>query len=228
MKAFVLCAGLGTRLRPLTNILPKALLPVYGKPAILNIFNHLKTAGIKDIIINTHYLPQKFRPILGDGSKFNVNLNYSYEKNILDTGGGLKKVEYFLKDETFVMYNCDVVTKVDLKEMIYYHKKNKNFVTLLASKKHNPKALVLDGKNRIKSFVSEGRGDYAFCGIHIIEPMLFKFIKKIEKISIITIYRNLLENKIPINVFCLNDVFWQEIGSMLSYEDINKKAGLNE
>jgi NDP-sugar pyrophosphorylase family protein len=201
--------------------LPKALLPVYGKPAILNIFNHLKTVGIRDVIINTHYLPRKFTPILGDGSKFNVNLSYSYEAKLLNTGGGLKKVEHYLKDGTFIMYNCDVVTDVDLTQMINYHKRNKNYVTLLASSKHNPKALVLDKNNRVESFVGEGKGDSVFCGVHIIEPIIFNFIKKIEKISIITIYRKLLENKIPINVFSLGDAFWQEIGSIESYEAIN-------
>jgi NDP-sugar pyrophosphorylase family protein len=222
MKAFILCAGLGTRMRPLTSVLPKALLPVCGKPAILYVFDHLKTIGIKDVIINTHYLLDKFRPILGDGSGFGINLNYSYEKNLLDTGGGLKKVEYFLRDSTFIMYNCDVICDVSLKEMLEYHKKNKNSITLLSSKKHKPKALITDEKGRVKDFVSEGKGDSVFCGIHVIEPIIFSFIKKVEKVSIIPIYKKLIENGIPINTFSLSSKYWQEIGSIESYMDINK------
>lgn len=217
MKAFILCAGFGTRLRPFTYTLPKPLLPVWGRANVCNIIDHLDRSGVKDIIINTHHLPLKLKQVLGESVK------YSYEKVLLDTGGGLKKVEHFLKNDTFIMYNCDVVTNVNLNKMIDYHKKNKNLVTLLASKKHLPKAMVVDKKGRVQSFVSDKSGNCAFCGIHIIEPFIFKFIPKNKPISIISVYKRFIEKGIVINTFPVGRDFWQEIGDMESYRNINEK-----
>lgn len=226
MKAFILAAGLGTRLRPLTYRLPKALLPVAGKPAIFHILNHLRTAHIKEVVINRHHLPQKFNTILGDGRNLRFKIKYSDEKKLLDTGGGLKKVERFLKKDTFVMYNCDVVTDVNLKNMIRFHKKNKNCATLLASNKDEPKHLAVDKKGRIVSIGADLKksGNYAFCGIHIIEPSIFKYIPKKKAVSIITIYSKLIDQGMPIGIYSLGNSFWKEIGSIDSYEEINKKG----
>lgn len=225
MKAFILAAGLGTRLRPLTYRLPKALLPVAGKPAIFHIINHLKSAGVKEVIINRHHLPNKFDTILGNGSRFKIKIRYSNEKKLLDTGGGLKKVEYFLKYKTFIMYNCDVMTDIDLEEMIKFHKKNKNLVTLLASNKHRPKHLFVDRDGKVRSIGADiEKKNYAFCGIHVIEPFIFEHIPKGKPISIISTYKTLIGKGVPIHIFPLGKAFWQEIGSMESYEEINKKS----
>lgn len=219
MRAFVLCAGLGTRLRPLTYILPKALLPVWGKSIIFHIFKHLGSIGVKDIIINLHHLPDKIMDVLGNGSGFNLKIRYSFEKRLLDTGGGLKKVEWFLKHGTFIMYNCDVVTNVNLKKMLAFHKRNNNIVTLLASSKHEPKHLFVDREGRVVSI--KRKGNYAFCGVHIIEPFIFKFIPEKKPISIISIYKWLIENGIPVNIYPLGKAFWHEAGNVKSYNRIN-------
>lgn len=212
LRAFILAAGLGTRLRPFTSILPKPLLPVWGRPAILHVIRHLETIGIKEIIVNIHYLPNKIKRVLG-----NI-VCYSYEPRLLDTGGGLKKVEWFLKDGTFIMYNCDVITNVNLKKMLAFHRNNKNYITLLASRSHAPKALSVDRKGRVVDIGS--RGNYTFCGIHIIEPFIFRFIPNGEAVSIIDIYRDLIKQNIPIHIFPLGRSFWQEIGNIKSYEKI--------
>lgn len=190
--------------------MPKALLPVWGKSAIFHIIDHLKA---KDIIINIHHMPHKIKSALGNRVK------YSYEKRLLDTGGGLRKVAYFLKNDAFIMYNCDVITNVNLKKMLAYHKENKNYITLLASKKHTSKRLSVDKKNRVGSIGP--KGNYAFCGIHIIEPFIFKFIPKGKPVSIINIYKDLIKKGIPIHVFPLGKAFWQEIGNLKSYKEIN-------
>lgn len=218
-SAFVLSAGLGTRLRPLTYILPKPLVPVWGRPIILYILDHLKTIGIKDIIINIHHLPRKIKAVLGN------RVSYSYEKRLLDTGGGLKKVEYFLKGDTFIMYNCDVITNVNLKRMLGFHRKNKHYITLLASKKHKPKSLVVDKNGRVVK-IGHG-GDYAFCGVHVMEPFIFKYIPEGKRISIINIYRDLVSEGVPIHIFPLGRAYWQEIGSLKSYKEINNDVKIN-
>lgn len=212
MRAFILAAGLGTRLRPLTNILPKPLLPVWGRPAIIHVINHLKTIGVRQIIINIHHLPDKIKTVLGKG------IHYSYEPRLLDTGGGLKKVEYFLSGGTFIMYNCDVITNVNLKKMLTFHKRNKNHITLLASKLHTPKALAVDRKGRVIN-IGPG-GDYTFCGIHIIGPFIFRYIPEGKAVSIIDVYREIIAEGIPIHIFPLGRSFWQEIGNIKSYEKI--------
>ena len=216
-KAFVLSAGLGTRLRPLTYEKPKALLPVCGQPNILRILTHLRTSGIKEVIINTHHLAAQFKDVLAD------RVEYSYEDKLLDTGGGLKKVEYFLRDDTFLLYNCDVVTNVSLDKMLGFHKANKNQVTLLASKNHEPKCLRVNKSGLVTDF-TVGGGNYAFCGIHLIEPFIFKYISPEEPISIISIYRKILKENIPINIFPLAGAFWQEVGSLASYNKLNQEG----
>lgn len=225
IKAFVLCAGLGTRLRPLTLKKPKALLPIHGQPMVYHIINHLKATGSKDIVINTHYLASQLEKSIGDGSSFGLNIEYSYEEEILDTGGGLKKVEYFLDNDTFIMHNCDVITNVDLVKMIAFHKQNKNQVTLLASARHDPKCLCVAETGRLEKivFADSQEGSHTFCGIHIVEPFIFKHIPPEKPISIIKIYNKLLAEGIPINIFSLGDAFWQEVGGLESYEAINKK-----
>jgi len=225
IKAFVLCAGLGTRLRPLTLKNPKALLPVHDQPMVHHIIKHLKTIGVGGIVINTHYLASQFETSIGDGSSFGLNIEYSYEEEIIDTGGGLKKVEYFLNEDTFIVHNCDVITNVDLAKMIAFHKQNKNQITLLASTNHDPKCLCVDKTGRLEKivFADSQEGSHTFCGIHIVEPFIFKYIPAEKPISIIKVYNRLLREGIPINVFSLGDAFWQEIGSLESYEAINKK-----
>ena len=222
IKAFILCAGLGTRLRPLTLRRPKALLPLKGKPIIFHIIEHLKSIGVKEVILNTHHMSHTFDEVLGDGSKIGIKIHYSDERDLLETGGGLKKVESFFKDTTFIMYNCDVITNVNLEEMLIYHRKNKNKVTLLSSSNRNPKCLVVDSKNKVSSIVvsSSNLGTHAFCGIHIIEPFIFEHIPEGEKISIVKTYLKLIEEGIPIDIFPIKDAFWQEIGSMESYNKI--------
>ena len=96
-KAFILGAGFGTRLKPLTFVKPKPLIPVLGKPLIEYSINHLKTIGINQIIVNTHHLPEQFKRELGTGKKYGIKISYSYEPQILDTGGGLKNIESYLE-----------------------------------------------------------------------------------------------------------------------------------
>lgn len=183
-----------------------------GRPVILHIINHLRTIGIREIVINIHHLPDKIRAVLGR------DFYYSYEPRLLDTGGGLKKVEWFLRDGTFIMYNCDVITNVNLRKMLAFHKRSKNYITLLASRSHIPKALSVDRKGRVVGIGSNG--NYTFCGVHIIEPFIFGFIPSGKVVSIIDIYRDLIKQNIPIHIFPLGRSFWQEIGNIKSYEKI--------
>lgn len=117
MKAMVLAAGRGSRLAPLTDRTPKPLLPVAGKPLILHTIEHLKAAGISQIVINTHHLGGQIEAALGNGAEMGVSIQYSREAELLETGGGIKKALPLLKDEVFVLCNGDIYSDFDLQTL---------------------------------------------------------------------------------------------------------------
>src|SRR3954469_4313488 len=114
MKAMVLAAGQGTRLRPLTDRVPKALVPVAGRPMIEYPLLLLKHYGIHEIVINLHHFGEQIEAYLGDGKRFGLQISYSKERQLLDTGGGLRKAKPFFKDETFLVINTDVLIDLPL------------------------------------------------------------------------------------------------------------------
>jgi len=115
MQAIILSGGLGTRLRPLTNDIPKVMVPIGGKPVLEHHIKQLKRSGVTEILINLHYLPEVIKSYFGDGSKFGVNITYKYEPEILGTAGAVKNFEDCLKDEFLVIYG-DVLSFVDYKK----------------------------------------------------------------------------------------------------------------
>ncbi len=114
MRAMILAAGFGTRLRPLTNTVPKALVPVAGRPLIEYGLFWLKAQGVEEVVINLHHLGDKIRDTLGDGRMYGLRIVYSPEEPILDTGGGIKKAQPWLDGETFLVLNCDTILDLDL------------------------------------------------------------------------------------------------------------------
>lgn len=234
-KAFILGAGLGTRLRPLTFKRPKPLVSLLGKPLIEHAIGHLKTAGVNHIIINTHHLPEEYSKRIGKGNKFGLDISYSYEPELLDTGGGLKNIEPFIGNETFIMYNGDIITDVALSKMLRFHKKHACLATLLVSKHHSPLHVVMDKNNIIQDIgihlekhQKTKKNLYAFCGIHILEAEIFRYIPPSKPVSIITIYQNLIKRGLPIMGYPLGKASWQEIGDIRSYKEINKKLCPNK
>lgn len=131
MKALLLAAGLGSRLRPLTDFLPKPLLPVVNRPCIEYMIEMVARAGIRDIAINTHHLADQIPAVLGDGSRFGVRLTYSYEPELLDTIGTLKSLESFWGEETVIMVNSDIVIDLDLEAVIRFHRERNALATIV-------------------------------------------------------------------------------------------------
>lgn len=127
----VLAAGLGTRLRPLTEKTPKALLLVDGRPLIYYSLKLLQKHGVRDVVINLHYLGDLIQKELGNGSKFNLRIHYSWEPKILGTGGGIKKAAHYLDGEGFVVLNSDVLIDLDLKALHRSHKRSKSIATMV-------------------------------------------------------------------------------------------------
>lgn len=190
MKAVILSAGLGTRLRPLTNDKPKVMVKVGGKPVLEHLINLCKYHNIIDIIINLHYFPKSVINYFSNGQKFGVNIEYSLEKDqIMGGAGALKKAEKLLKESPFLVMNGDALMNINLTKMIAFHNKKKGIGTILVHKTDHPydsDLVEYDRNYLIKRFFrpdnKEKYKSISKSGVHIFEPEVL--------------------NDIPINTFC--------------------------
>jgi NDP-sugar pyrophosphorylase family protein len=183
MRAMILAAGLGTRLRPLTNRLPKPLVPVAGRPVIEYALMLLRAAGIRDIIINLHHLGDQVQALLGDGAAFGLHIRYSVEETILDTGGGIKKAEPLLRDGPFIVVNGDTIMDAPLGALIERHQTMDAVATMLLRSAPDAERYGLihvDEDQRVRSFLgtppvpSAARWrPFMFAGLHILDPRIF-------------------------------------------------------
>lgn len=189
MKAMVFAAGHGERLRPLTGKIPKALIPVGGRPVIEYPLLLLSHYGIREIIINLHHLGKKIQEHLQDGKKLGVNITYSEEKELLDTGGGLLKARPFLADGAFLVINGDVIIDLPLTDLLDQHRKRGGIATLVL--RSDPQAdlygaIETSADLRIQKFLahkaprSESAGTlakYMFTGVQVLEPKVFDYME---------------------------------------------------
>ncbi len=226
-KAFILGAGLGMRLRPLTVQRPKPTLPVLGRPLIEYVIDHLKAVGVKETVINTHHCPDVYHQLLKDGKRLNVKVNYSHEEILLDTGGGLKKVESFFQKGTFVMYNGDILTDGDLVKAVEFHKKQKNLATLILGKFEGLQNVALNSKDQITDMRGvlgdKTNPQYVFTGIQILEPEIFQHIQPNQIISIVDVYLQLIREGKKIGGFIWDFCFWSDLGSLENYSQVQRQ-----
>ncbi|MBI4366571.1 MAG: nucleotidyltransferase family protein [Deltaproteobacteria bacterium] len=166
-KAMLLAAGLGTRLKPLTNTIPKPMLPVAGRPLINFALARLARAGVRDVMINLHHLPEQIRRHVGTGNAFGLRAHYSLEPQILGTGGGLKQCEGFFGDDPFLLMNADTLIALDLNKLIDRHFDRGGIGTLVVRKRHaeDPyRPLAVDAHGRLAGF---GTGTHFYAGVQI-------------------------------------------------------------
>ena len=155
MKAMILAAGLGTRLKPLTDKIPKALLMINDKPLLFYIINKLKQAGVNEIILNVHHHAEQIIDFLKENNHFNISVEISNEEDLLDTGGGLKKAGYFFDDgNPFLLHNVDVISSIDLTEMINHHNNQRNLVTLAVKRRKTSRYLLFDSNEQLVGWKS--------------------------------------------------------------------------
>ena len=191
MKAMIFAAGLGTRLKPLTDHMPKALVSVAGKPMLEHVIGKLKAAGFNEIVINVHHFANQIIDFLKEKDNFGITIHISDETDmLLDTGGGIKKAASFFH-EPFLIHNVDILSNVDLKSLYEYHLTSGNDATLLVSPRKTVRYLLFNDGNRLCGWVNkdtlqtkpegfvyqpEVQKEYAFGGIHIISPTLFNYM----------------------------------------------------
>ena len=187
MRAMILAAGKGTRLRPLTDSTPKPLVDVAGRPMIAFPLELLRRAGIHEVVINLHHLGDKIRAALGDGSAYGVHITYSVEDPILDTGGAIEAAREFLSGGTFVVANADVVTDVDLHHVFEFHRQRSAAVTMVL--RPDPQAerrddIGIDAAYRVRRFLGRDydaagtTGErFLFASVHVFEPRIFDYMR---------------------------------------------------
>jgi mannose-1-phosphate guanylyltransferase len=248
MKAMILAAGLGTRLRPLTDHRPKALVEIAGRTLLEITLSRLRDFGIRDVIINVHHFAEMVIEYLKANANFGMNIEVSREEVLLDTGGGLKKAGYFfLEDsssgeEPFILHNVDVISTIDLQHMVQWHTENQALATLAVQDRQTSRYLLFDeqlqlcgrrlGRDQEPELVrpSQQLQALAFSGIHVISPRLLALMKEEGVFSIITSYLSLAAQGEKILAFRADDCYWRDLGSPENVrradEDLKRKLAL--
>jgi mannose-1-phosphate guanylyltransferase len=239
MKAMILAAGLGTRLRPLTNDRPKALVELAGRTLLEITLTRLRAFGIREVIINVHHFADSVVDYLKAHDDFGMRIEISREDVLLDTGGGLKKAGwFFLKDsssadEPFLLHNVDVISTIDFDRMVQAHKANHALATLAVQKRESSRQLLFDehlqlcgrraGRDREPEIVrpSQRLEQLAFSGIHVISPRLLAMLTEDDVFSIIMSYLRLAARMEKIQAFRTDEYYWRDLGRS---EDLNQAA----
>ena len=225
----IFAAGTGSRLKPYTDHIPKALIPIDGKPMLEHIILKLKAAGFTEIIINVHHLGEQIIVFLAGKDNFGITIHISDERDyLLDTGGGIKHAAQFLQgDEPFLVHNVDIISNVDLKALYQHHLDTNPLATLLVSKRDTSRYLLFNKENKLSGWRNKETGEvksyypdfdpsihneFAFNGIHVISPQIFEWMDEwTGKFSIINFYLAVCA-KTPIQAFEQADLRILDIG----------------
>lgn len=242
MKALIFAAGLGTRLKPLTDNLPKALVPVHDKPLLEHVILKLKHAGFDEIIVNVHHFPELILEFLQSKNNFGIRIEISDERDfLLDTGGGIKKTAWFFDDgKPFLVHNVDIFSNVDLKALYNEHLLSERLATLVVSPRDTFRHLLFDENQVLRGWINEQTGitkpaglthpekyqKLAFSGIQIIDPKVFKLMNNNEiKFSVIDFYLSQVETE-NILAYVQPGFRMLDIGKIQVIEDINNGLSL--
>ena len=223
IQAFVLAAGLGTRLRPLTDELPKPLIPIFQKPLVTFALDHLIGVGVNRFVINTHRHPELFQSFFATGEYAGFPTTLIHEPDLLETGGGIKNAESHFGSEPFLTYSGDILTDVELQTLIDEHFRRGNDVTLalrhtgLASAVALRDHRVVDISNRYGV-----EGNFDFANIAVWNPSIFERIPPHQKISFIPIIADWINQGGRIGGIALDDGNWFNIGSRKEYLDVHR------
>ncbi len=230
MKAMILAAGLGTRLRPLTDHRPKALVEISGRTLLEITLSRLRAFGIREVIINVHHFAGMILEYLKTNDNFGMRIEVSREEVLLDTGGGLKKAAwFFLEDssgleEPFILHNVDVISTIDLRRMLQFHNENQALATLAVQDRETSRYLLFDeqlqlcgrrsGRDQKAELVRSSPRAQAlgFCGIHVISPRLFAMMNEDGVFSIIPSYLRLAAQREKILAFRADEYYWRDLG----------------
>ncbi len=241
----ILAAGLGTRLRPLTNDRPKALVEVAGRTLLEIALARLRTFGVSEVIVNVHHFADMVVAYLKAHDNFGMRIEVSREDVLLDTGGGLKKAGWFFledskREEPFLLHNVDVISTIDLERMVQFHQQNQALAMLAVQERETSRYLLFDEQLQLcgrragcdqKPEIarpSPRTQALAFSGIHIISPRLFALMKEEGVFSIIDSYLRLAASGEKIAAFRADEYYWRDLGKpadlQQAAQDLEQKA----
>ncbi len=235
MKAMILAAGLGTRLRPLTDHRPKALVEVAGRSLLEIALCRMRAFGVREVIVNVHHRAEMVIEYLKAHDNFGMRIEVSREEVLLDTGGGLKKAaNFFLEssgslDEPFILHNVDVISTIDLERMIRFHTEQAALATLAVQDRKTARYLLFDERGQLcgrrvgrETRTDDGKDELvrpalqvealAFSGIHILSPRIFSKMAEEGVFSIITTYLHLAAKEEKVIAFRADDYYWRDLG----------------
>jgi NDP-sugar pyrophosphorylase family protein len=225
MKAMVLAAGLGTRLRPLTDDRPKALVEVSGRTLLEITLTRLKSFDVEEAIVNTHHFAEMVEQYLATHGNFGMRIAISHEDILLDTGGGLKKAGWFFQDseEAFFLHNVDVISNIDLAAMACHHAEHNALATLAVQSRATSRPLLFDQTGALCGRVlKDGEQEMvrpianpeqlAFAGIHVISPRIFDLLDEDGVFSIIPAYLRLAAAREKILAWRADNAYWRDMG----------------
>ena len=245
MKAMILAAGLGTRLQPLTDTRPKALVEVAGRTLLEITLARLRAFGIVEVIVNAHHFADMIAGYLQTNRNFGMAIEISREDVLLDTGGGLKKAAYFFghdsgSDEPFILHNVDVISTIDLRRMVQFHTENLALATLAVQERKTSRYLLFDdalqlcGRRSDRDQKTEMAPPpahtkaLAFTGIHVISPRLFSLMSEEGVFSILVPYLRLAAQGEKILGFRADEYYWRDLGKpeniIQAAEDLKQKT----
>jgi mannose-1-phosphate guanylyltransferase len=232
VKAMILAAGLGTRLRPLTDNRPKALVEVGGRTLLEIALARLTSFGIREVIINVHHFADMIVDYLKANDNFGLSIDISREDVLLDTGGGLKKAAYFFlpnsssSEEPFILHNVDVISTIDLRRMTQFHSENRALATLAVQERKTSRYLLFDEHSELcgRKSGTDAKAELvrqssqaqalAFSGIHVISPRLFRLMTEEGVFSIIAPYLRLAARGEKILSFRSDEYQWRDLGRL--------------
>jgi NDP-sugar pyrophosphorylase family protein len=230
MKAMILAAGLGTRLRPLTDDRPKSLVAVAGRTLLEITLRRLQQFGVREVIVNVYHFADMIVEYLKKNDNFGMRIEISREEVLLDTGGGLKKAAwFFLQDsgraeEPFLLHNVDVLSTIDLDCMVQFHRQNQALATLAVQERETSRYLLFDERGRLcgrrmgrdqpQEIVrpSQETQAMAFCGVHVVSPRLLAMMIEGGVFSIVTSYLRLAGEGAGILAFRADQYYWRDLG----------------
>lgn len=231
----IFAAGLGTRLKPITDSIPKALVPINGKPLLQLVIEKLKSSGFDEIVVNVHHFPDQIIKFLKANNDFGIRIAVSDERDLLlDTGGGIRKAAWFFDDgKPFLVHNVDILSNVNLGELYSLHLQTNSLATLVVSQRDTFRYLLFNDDLRLNGWINEKTGEtkpvgltkaelfqkLAFAGIQILSPAVFELMEQ-------------LDAKFPIMDFYLNNAASQVITGFVPQDfkmlDVGKLNVLDE
>jgi NDP-sugar pyrophosphorylase family protein len=236
MRAMILAAGIGSRLRPLTDGIPKALVEVAGLPMIEWVIRRLAAAGVSAVVVNLFHFGERIAEFLAARRNFGLRIEFSREAELLDTGGGLKRAAWFFDDgRPFFLHNVDVLSEIDLQALLLFHQRSGALATLAVQRRPSARQLVFDREGRLCGRVAPEGAEWvrdpggeadrlAFTGVQVIEPAIFPRMTETGAFPITRTYLRLAGEGERIVAFRADGNYWQDIGSPEKLERARRHA----